>query len=125
MTILERHIEELQARYPDATVTPVGNGTHVVVLHGMPLPAGWNRPATDVAFVVPAGYPQAAPDCFWVNPGLALSHGGPPQNTGTNAAAGVPGDWLWFSWHPQGWNSNSSDLSTYANVVRRRLVEIR
>lgn len=124
MALLELQFEQLQEKY-EATKTDPGNGTYVVTLHNVPLPPGWNRPTTDVAFVVPAGYPQAAPDTFYVNPGLALAHGGVPQNTGQNPVPGVAPDWLWFSWHPQSWNANRDNLSTYANVVRRRLAEIR
>jgi len=123
MTILARHFQALLERYSDAVLTPQDDGTHVVSVPQLPLPTGWNRSVVDISFLVPAGYPQAVPDCFWTAPGLALAHGGAPQNTGQQFTPGIPGDWVWFSWHPGTWNPNSDSLLTYLNVIRKRLNE--
>lgn len=125
MSILARHFEDFIKKYPNSTLEPQAGGTAVVSLPGVPLPAGWNRAEVGVKFVVPGGYPQAAPDCFWTEPALALAHGGAPQNTGQASTPGIPAEWLWFSWHPSTWQPNSDNLLTYLNVIRRRLGEAR
>lgn len=125
MSIIDLQFDVLRRRFPAAELVPQSNGTYTVTLPDVTLPAGWNAPTTTVAFVVPAGYPQAAPDCFWTSVGLRLANGGTPQNTGTQAVQGVPADWLWFSWHPGTWNPNTDNLETYVNVIRRRLIEVK
>ncbi|CDX44967.1 conserved hypothetical protein [Mesorhizobium sp. ORS 3359] len=125
MSIIERHFEAFVGRYAGVTMEPQAGGTVVVSVPAVALPPGWNRTAVAVKFILPAGYPQAAPDCFWTEPALALEHGGAPQNTGQQAAPGIPPGWLWFSWHPATWQPNSDNMFTYLNVIRRRLGEVR
>jgi hypothetical protein len=123
--ILERQFEALAGQWPGASIDRNEDGSHVVTVPGVRLPVGWNRDTATIRFVIPVGYPLASPDCFWTEPGLALDHGGPPQNTGHNAGPGVPPGWLWFSWHPGYWNANDSSLSTFVNLVRRRFADAR
>jgi hypothetical protein len=124
MAIIERQLEALTAKYSGASLTKNADGSVVITVPNVKLPTGWNSEATTVAFVAPAGYPQAAPDCFWTNPALALAHGGAPKNTAQNQGPGIPPGWRWFSWHPNKWNPNSDDFLTYLNVIRRRLEDI-
>lgn len=121
--IVEEHFTRLKERFRDAAMVSNADGSWTVTVPEVPLKAGWNRTATDVAFLVPAGYPLASPDCFWVAPGLALAHGGPPKNTGFNGAPNVPPDWLWFSWHPSRWDPQQATLETYINVIRQRFAD--
>lgn len=104
-------------------MAPNGDGTFTVKVPGVSVGPGWNRASVTVAFVVPAGYPLASPDCFWTEPGLALEHGGAPQNTGQTPGIGVEAGWLWFSWHPATWAANDSNFETYLNVIRRRFAD--
>lgn len=123
---VERHFESLRAVYPKATLAPNPDASFVVVVPGIALPQGWNRESVAIAFIAPAGYPVAAPDCFWTEPGLMLANGGSPQNTGANQLPGIPVGWLWFSWHPSRWEANQGDnLTTYVNMIRRRFEELR
>lgn len=123
--IIERHFEELLAKRPGATMLPNGDGSRTVRVPNFKIPGGWNRDRVTVAFVVPSGYPLASPDCFWTEPGLALNHGGVPQNTGQNPGPGIEPGWLWFSWHPSNWNANDSNMETYLNIIRRRFADPR
>lgn len=123
--IIEQHFGVLQTKHPDATLQQNTDGSQVIIVPNLGLPRGWNRANVSVAFLAPAGYPLASPDCFWTEPELALEHGGIPQNTGQNEAAGIPHGWLWFSWHPSAWDANGSDLGTYLNVIRQRFHELR
>ena len=121
MPILQRHFDALWGKHQSATLTRNPDGSAAVVVPGVKLPPGWNRSEVTVAFVAPAGYPQAPPDCFWTEPGLALAHGGLPKNTGQNHVPGITEGWLWFSWHPSLWNSNRDSLETYLKIICQRL----
>lgn len=123
--IVERHFEELLANRPGATIVANGDGSHTIKVPNLAIPSGWNRDCVAVAFVAPTGYPLASPDCFWTEPGLALSHGGVPLNTGQTPGPGVEVGWLWFSWHPACWNANDSNMETYLNIIRRRFADPR
>ncbi|RWP83891.1 MAG: hypothetical protein EOR12_30190 [Mesorhizobium sp.] len=125
MSITEEQFVALRARFPNATIAKQANGTQVVTIPAVPMPAGWNVAEVDLSLVVPAGYPQAAPDCFWTSPGLRLENGTPPQNTGIQDVPGIAPGSVWFSWHPVRWDPNSDNLGTYVNVVRQRLREVR
>jgi hypothetical protein len=47
---------------PIPTATPLPNGGHLISVPEFALGAGWNRPAVNVLFVAPPGYPGAQPD---------------------------------------------------------------
>ncbi len=46
-----------------------------VVLRGWPLPPGLDRSETDVLLRLPPGYPDVAPDMWWVDPPVRRSTG--------------------------------------------------
>lgn len=125
-TILDRQIEELRRVYPTgAEATPLPSGAILIELKSVALPEGWNKLSTAVRFIVPVGYPFAAPDCFWADSDLRIAPAVQPQATNlqTIPEANVPG--LWFSWHVQGWNPNRNSLVSYAKVIEQRLREPR
>jgi len=120
--------ERLAKKSPasEVVLTPMSNGGTLVKVTQVVLVEGWNRPKADILFVAPPGYPNAAPDCFWVEPaGLRLANGATPQNT--NDSNPIPGDTqpgrstTWFSWHVQGWNPNKSSLYGYYRLITDRL----
>jgi hypothetical protein len=124
MTPVERQFAALKAAFPDATVSTLPSGAHLVEIPKYPLPPGWSLGEVKVLFVAPPGFPGAQPDCFWVEPsGLRLANGGTPQaSNDSNPIPGVEGRaTTWFSWHLQGWNPNSDSLITYLHVIRQRL----
>jgi hypothetical protein len=126
MNILDRQLEELRRVYPAGVETrSLPSGVVLVELKSVGLPSGWNKASTCIRFLLPVGYPFAAPDCFWADNDLRLASGTPPQATNFQPIpeANLPG--LWFSWHVQGWNPNRSSLVTYAKVIEQRLKEIR
>jgi hypothetical protein len=109
----------------DVILTLMGNGGALIKITHVDL-EGWNRQKADVLFVAPPGYPNAAPDCFWVEPsGLRLASGGTPQSS--NDSNPIPGDaqpgrsTTWFSWHVQGWNPNKNSLYGYYQLILDRL----
>lgn len=117
------HVERLREREPDLQLQRLPDGSQLISIPNVALPAGWNKPATAVHLLAPQGYPFAQPDCFWTDADLRLSSGALPQNTGlstpiphmpTQAA-------LWFSWHLQAWNAARDDLLTWLTAIRQRL----
>lgn len=113
---------EIADAFPGATLTPV-SGLHLVVIPNVPLPKGWSQQGTHVRFVIPNGYPYAAPDCFWADHSLRLAQGQMPQNAQLGQL--MPGqpdpNTLWFSWHVQAaWNAGNCELMTYVKVIRSR-----
>jgi hypothetical protein len=84
-------------------------GENWVLLPSFVLPQGrFNRGETPVLFVIPVGYPNTGQDNFFVHVSLQLKGDGLPAafNPNANSSSGpapVPGEWGWFSWHPQSW----------------------
>jgi Prokaryotic E2 family E len=126
MNILERQLEELRKVYPEGVETStLPSGAVLIELKNVGLPSGWNKASTPVRFLLPVGYPFAAPDCFWADSELRLASGSVPQATNFQPIPEANRPGMWFSWHVQGWNPNRSNLVTYAKVIEQRLKEIR
>ena len=75
-----------------------------VCLPSYPLPDGWNRAATDVAFQIGGGYPTTPPYGFYVHSGIKFE-GATPNNYTSTASDEPPfkGTWGQFSWAPNEW----------------------
>jgi hypothetical protein len=128
--MLEAQLEKLKERVgerrwgTEVTTAQMSNGGSLIKVIGVPI-TGWNRPTADVLFVAPPGYPNAAPDCFWVEPSnLRLANGSTPQ--ASNDSNPIPGDTevrstTWFSWHVQSWNPNTDSLVGYFHQILDRL----
>ena len=117
MTIEERIHDELvllRGKHPALVVGPDGRWVRIPAY---PLPPGWNRATTDVAFRIVD--PPAAPYGIYVPIGL-LFNGQRPSNYG-EPASGVPfpGSWGVFSWTPEGWmpGTTAASGSNYCNWV--------
>ncbi|MBX9794411.1 MAG: hypothetical protein K2Y02_08960 [Burkholderiaceae bacterium] len=118
------HLDRLRAREPDLQVQELPDGSRVISIPHVALPAGWNKPQTAVHLVAPQGYPFAQPDCFWAEQDLRLSSGAFPQNANlTNPIPHLGQPMLWFSWHLQTWNATRDDLTTWLTVIRQRLAQ--
>jgi hypothetical protein len=128
--MLEAQFKKLNERIDErrwgteVTKTLMPNGGLLIKVVGVPI-TGWNRPTADVLFVAPPGYPNAAPDCFWVEPSnFRLVNGATPQ--ASNDGNPIPGDTevrstTWFSWHVQSWNPNTDSLVGYFHQILDRL----
>lgn len=124
MKSLEDQFVEVQRAYPDAGMTSAPDGAYLISIPAMALPAGWSKSATGMCFVVPTGYPYAAPDCFWTDGDLKLASGQPPQNAqiGNVNPAQPDATLLWFSWHLNAglWKPSVSTLMTFIKVIKNR-----
>lgn len=132
--MIDAHLEALaeycaKNKLPAPVSALMPNGGVLVRIPALPV-TGWNRPAADILFVAPPGYPAAQPDCFWVEPnGFRLANGQTPQNA--NDGNPIPGDiqptrsTTWFSWHLQSWDPTRNSLITFFNVILGRLTPAR
>ncbi len=103
---VKRELELFKEKYPSVEH---GEQFNWVLIPEYSLPLGrFNKSSTKLLFSVPPGYPNTAPDDFFVDGDLRLNGGGTPPafNLGSNSSSGparVAGDWGWFSWHPVSW----------------------
>jgi len=119
---LAEQFAKLGELFPSAKIKEIGDGQSLVTVVDVRLPLEkWNRPATEVCFVVPRGYPLANPDCFFAEEGLRLANGAMPKNSALQSQPYFSGQRLWFSWHFQGWNPNRDSLFTYVKMIQDRL----
>jgi E2/UBC family protein E len=119
MTILVTVVEELARRYPGASISTQPDGTSIVHLPSISIPPGWNKPSTELWFILPAAYPAAQPDSFYAENELRLANGELPKNANIQQLSGI--DRLWFSWHLAGWNPNRDSVLTFARFATARL----
>ncbi|WP_439373490.1 E2/UBC family protein [Bradyrhizobium sp. DASA03120] len=122
MSIQEVQIDGLRQRYADLSARALPGGAILITVASVALPAGWNKTSTSIRFLVPAGYPFAAPDCFWADNDLLLDGGRMPCNAANNnVIPETEESGLWFSWHLLGWNPNRETLSSWMNTIADRL----
>jgi len=100
---IDEELAILRKSYPDMEYVPDGQWVRIP---DYPLPHGWNRERTDVAFQIPPqGYPGAHPYGLYVPAGLRF--GGVQPHNYTEPANDEPpfaAAWGVFSWQPEHWN---------------------
>lgn len=124
MKRIEEEFALLKSEYPNAALSPAGDWCEVP---DFPLSPGvYNRETTRVRMPLTPAYPDAAPDNFYVPPGLALSTGAGLNNYSEISRFGEM--WGQFSWHPKQWRASTipekgDNMLTFFNTVRKRLEE--
>jgi hypothetical protein len=95
----------------------------LLVIENYQLPSGYTPQTIDLLIQIPADYPDAALDMWWVYPHVQFERtGAEPTNTTERAAfAGFTPEsgrlWQRFSRHPQ-WRLGVDDLRTYIASIR-------
>lgn len=112
---VQAELELLRQRYPSLDV----NGVWVRI-PGFPLPAGWNRPSTDVAIQIPQNYPGGPPYGIYVPSGLKFKEQMPSEYQ--DVAANQPpfgATWGVFSWTPESgtWAQPTQDIVSGPNLL--------
>jgi len=102
-------------RYPEAEHRADGQWVRIP---SYPLPDGWNRSSTDVAFQIPAGYPGTPPYGIYVPAGLRFK-GALPNNYSEPAGnrPPLPGEWGVLSWAPAAGWCPTADLRQGSNLL--------
>ena len=95
---IEAELALVRQRFPEVECLDEGCWFRVP---SYPLPEGWNRSETDVAFQIAPGYPGQPPYGFYVPSGI-LFQGDKPNSYTEPASAQPPfeGAWGFFSWAP-------------------------
>lgn len=119
---LEKELNELRHLY-QISISEEGDCINVI-LSAFSLGEGFNVTSSDLLLRVPRSYPDAGPDMFWVDIGVTLQSGQPPQ-AAEAIEQHVNRRWRRFSWHHQKWNPSIDNLHGYLEFVRRRLREKR
>ncbi|OGX19585.1 MAG: hypothetical protein A3K83_03475 [Omnitrophica WOR_2 bacterium RBG_13_44_8b] len=120
-----REITLLKNKYAGITH---GENYDWVLITDYPLPEGYNRTSTKLLFLIPSAYPHTSPDCFYVEKGLRLNNGNMPSNYNEHMDVPLGGEWGYFSWHQEVWQSadqieNGDNLLTFIKSVNVRLRE--
>jgi len=93
---IERELAMLRQRHADLEYREEGRWVRIP---RYPLPPGWNRETTDVAFPIPPAFPGVPPYGIYVPAGLTFN-GNRPDNYTEPASTQPPfgGVWGIFSW---------------------------
>ena len=105
----------IQQAFPNIVYVEEGRW---VCLPSYPLPDGWNRAVTDVAFQISVGHPAAPPYGFYVPSEIQFGDNIP--NDYTDPASNQPpfgGGWGFFSWTPTVWKP-TADASRGSNLLQ-------
>lgn len=120
------------ANYGDLQITPTDIGCEqfecvpqpdgwiYLFIRNFFLPDGYVPERTELLVKLPPGFPDAAPDMFWVYPHVRTTHDVVPQGTSVESLLGK--DWQRFSWHltPGAWRPGISTLRDFMRCIRSR-----
>lgn len=93
-----------------------------VVVFDHPLPEGLQPDRTDLLLRLPAGFPDQAPDMFWMSPAVTAAGRTIPGTGQTESHLGRT--WQRWSRHYQAfWRPGIDDLATVLAIVRSGLAD--
>lgn len=119
-----------------AVLTEAGLAPARVVLHPEPtgwcflvildyeLPAGFEPGRVELLIKLPPGFPDAAPDMFWVHPAVRTTSGNLPHATSNERL--LEKNWQRFSWHlaAGAWKPGISDLRDFLRCIYSRFLRM-
>lgn len=124
LTLAERiadEVAELVEEFGRCDVQPQLDGSVVLVVGPVTLPAGWAQGTSRIVLVIPPGYPDQRPTGFFADGGLALVGGTTPKCAGQ---AQIAGEQLTsFCWNPAVWDPSKDGLWKYAKLMAERFAE--
>lgn len=93
-----------------------------IIVKSYLLPAGYDRPMSDLLLRLSAGYPDVAPDMWWFNPGIKLADGRIVQATEV-VEPHLGRTWQRWSRHFQvaQWQSGIDGLESFFALIGREL----
>jgi len=111
---IAKELELLRRRYPDMEYKKEGRWIRIP---SYPLPEGWNRGSTDVAFQIIPGYPGSPPYGIYVPTGLLFNEFRADNYVEpSQTQPPFPGTWGIFSWQVDGPWRATTDLVTGSNL---------
>ena len=110
---------------PDRAVLHAeSRGWSFLVVSDYPLPAGFEPNRVQLLIKLPPGFPDSAPDMFWVHPAVRAPNGSIPRSTSTERL--LDKDWQRFSWHlaAGAWKPGISNLRDFLRCVYSRFLRL-
>jgi hypothetical protein len=107
-----------------ATIHNEPGGWVFLVISDFELPAGFIPNRVNLLIKLPPGFPDAAPDMFWVNPAVRTATGNMPRSTTTERLLGT--NWQRFSWHlaAGAWKPGLCDLRDFLRCIQSRFLRM-
>ena len=107
-----------------ATLHAEPGGWEFLVIADYELPANFQPNRVELLVKLPPGFPDAAPDMFWVYPPVRTASGGQPRSTTMERLLGK--DWQRFSWHLSGgaWKPGVSTLRDFLRCICGRFLRM-
>jgi Prokaryotic E2 family E len=107
-----------------ATFHTEPGGWVFVVISNYELPAGFEPNRVDLLVKLPPGFPDAAPDMFWVHPEVRTPNRAVPKATSSEPLLGR--NWQRFSWHlaSGAWKPGVSELRDFLRCIYSRFLRL-
>ncbi len=98
-------------------------GMTCVVIRSWHLPGGYDRTESDLLIRLPVGFPDLAPDMWWLAPAVKLAGGATVQATDLTETY-LGRQWQRWSRHfqPGQWRSGLDGLESYLALIQRELI---
>lgn len=95
-------------------------GITSLILKGFPLPPGFDRETTDLLTRLPPGFPDTAPDMFWVDPPIKIAATGVFAPAANVMESYINRTWQRFSRHFAGspWRPGIDSLQSWVLCIR-------
>ncbi|MGC4052852.1 MAG: multiubiquitin domain-containing protein [Paludibaculum sp.] len=105
-------------------IHPEPGGWSALVVSDYGLPPGFEPNRVELLIKIPPGFPDAAPDMFWVCPAIHLPDGRMPRATSDERLLGKT--WQRFSWHlaAGAWKPGVSDLRDFIRCITARFLRM-
>jgi Prokaryotic E2 family E len=95
------------------------NGTTHVILKNVSFSGNYKPRNADILIIVPAGYPNAQLDMFWVCPEIYFKNGSAPDRTGHRESFHGR---TWQRWSRHGsWRGGIDNLRTFISSIRKEI----
>jgi hypothetical protein len=103
---------------------PDAGGWQLLVFSDFELPGGFQPNRVELLVKLPPGFPDAAPDMFWVHPAVKTGAGGVPRSTSIERLLGK--NWQRFSWHlaAGAWKPGISDVRDFLRCIYSRFLRM-
>ncbi len=107
-----------------ATLHEQPDGWCYLIISDYELPAGFEPGSVELLVKLPPGFPDAAPDMFWVYPAVRTPPRNVPRATSSERLLGK--DWQRFSWHlsPGAWKPGVSNLRDFLRCIHSRFLKM-
>lgn len=99
-------------------------GWQFLVISDFDLPKGFKPNRVELLIKLPPGFPDAAPDMFWVYPPVRTAAGNAPRATSNEHLLGK--NWQRFSWHlaAGAWTPGISELRDFLRCIHSRFLRM-